>query len=147
MLFSDSLLGDKKAIEENLNLIGLKIEELRKESEFSDEEEQKYKKLTEQKQNITNEIADKTSLINALNNLKNGFIGFKSDISKIVEDAINDRVPILRSITAEDIRKKIDKMVLEISEKISKTIESSISTDFSEIEQGKLVPCNVYKFG
>ena len=135
--------GDKKAIIENRKQIIKKIDTLRKESSFSEEEEKKYNGLTGKIKNLKEQQSEIKTLIDVLETTKSNYESFKNNIQNVLNEtvfsSINSRFPAI----SPEISQKISDIVSQTVTKLQKTLEDEIGNSFSSINDEQMQLSNI----
>jgi len=130
-------LGDKYAIKRNLAVIKDKIENIRKESSFSPEEEKNYNELTKNIEEFKASITDTEFLISALEITRQSINSFKDDLSNELLDKINDNIKAKYPVVPEQISNRITEITKKLVAEMTKTIETSITNEFVVLKEEK----------
>lgn len=130
-------LGDKKAIEENITVISGRIDQLRKESQFSDADETTYAALVADRKGKADSFAEIETGIKNLEALKKGLIAIKDQLTKSIQSEVFSRVPSLRTIRDDGFNKAIQDIVKNITQTLTATLEKEIESRFKIIESSK----------
>lgn len=119
--------GDKKAISENLKQIKEKIEKLRKESSFTEDEEKQYKELTENIKELKQQESDSITLIEVLEALKVKLELFKKGLNDRLMEAIFPDLDYKFPTLAKEITDKVTKIIDNIVPKLKITFADEIN--------------------
>lgn len=124
-------LGDKKAITENITRIKKKIDNLRRESSFSEEEEKKYKRLTDEMADLKVKHTEIETFIKVLNSAKDSYATFKEKIEYLfrqhVDSTINSEFPALFDEISETVSGIVSQTVSELRKALDVEIQSRFS--------------------
>lgn len=130
--------GDEDAIIKNRNKIKEKMEKVRKESSFSEEEEKKYGELTRTIRKQKAQLSETKTFVNALSATKESYERFKSTIKEMLENTAYSSISHLEP--SPEIQEKISGIVSHTVGKLQNTMDEEIKTRFSVIgkEERKL---------
>jgi len=128
-------IGDKKAIQSNKEKIEKEIENIRANSKFSKEEQEKYKKLFEERTKIKKKILNLEEIIKILNIAKKEIENYNSSFKEKFNLNIVDRVKEQYPTATDDSLKILSTILNSISEKVMAILKQSLEDKFVIIEE------------
>lgn len=128
-------IGDPKAISDNQKQIQERIEELRKESSFTEEEEKKYSELTQKISALKTQHADKKSFVEILETAKESYAAFNASLEKTLADTVSSAINTRFPVVPENISKKVSDIITNTAASLRKTMEAEIEKSFADIPE------------
>lgn len=128
-------LGDRKAIEKNISEIITKIDKLRAESEFSEEEEKKYARLQGTLSSTKDEIARSKEIIEVVEFGKSELQKLKDNTKDIFVEGILRETKDNFPTSSPDVVDTLSNILTRLSGDIEKVIDIKLSTEFAVIEE------------